>query len=97
MADTGPGIAEEELKYIFDRFYRTTEARARVQSGSGLGLSLAAGIARRHDAIIEVDSKVGTGTRFRCSFRAEEHTGTAELEADSKVSRVPTFPDAGRA
>ena len=70
VTDAGPGIAETELASIFERFYRSSEARARVQAGSGLGLSLAAGIAQRHGARIEVDTETGRGSRFRVLFSA---------------------------
>lgn len=56
VADDGPGIAPEEHKRIFDRFYRAPGAPA---GGSGIGLSLVAQIARQHDAAVSV----GTGLR----------------------------------
>lgn len=74
VSDTGPGIAEVEMASIFNRFYRTSEARARVQAGSGLGLSLAAGIAQRHGARIDVETEKGRGSRFQVSFPAFANT-----------------------
>jgi heavy metal sensor kinase len=68
VADTGPGIPEPERAFIFERFYRTAEARLRVQTGSGLGLSLAAGIAERHGARISLETEEGGGSRFRVFF-----------------------------
>jgi heavy metal sensor kinase len=68
VADTGPGIPADERPLIFERFYRAPEARIRVQTGSGLGLSLAEGIAERHGARIQVETEEGRGSRFRVTF-----------------------------
>jgi two-component system OmpR family sensor kinase len=65
VADNGPGIAEEELAHIFDRFFRTQAARDTVRSGSGLGLSIVKTIAEAHGGQIEVASRLGEGTTFR--------------------------------
>lgn len=63
VADTGIGIASEDLPRIFDRFYQADRARAR--GGSGLGLSLAQWVAQGHRGRIEVESELGAGARFR--------------------------------
>lgn len=68
IEDDGIGIAPQDLPYIFDRFYRSPKAREMRPEGSGIGLSLAATIARLHDATINVTSEKGDGTRFIISF-----------------------------
>ncbi len=65
VRDTGAGIAEEHLPFIFDRFYRADKVRTDGEGGTGLGLSIAASIAKMHGGAIEVESEVGGGTTFR--------------------------------
>ena len=65
VQDTGPGIAEEDIPFIFDRFYRGEKSRKRrKESGFGLGLSIAKWIVKNHGGSIDVESKVGEGTTF---------------------------------
>ena len=67
VADSGQGIAQENLARIYDPFFSTKGAK----KGTGLGLSITYGIIQEHKGIIEVDSAVGQGTRFRLEFPAE--------------------------
>lgn len=62
IADTGPGIAEEDLPYIFEELYRG--ANAQGHEGSGLGLALVQTIVKRHQGTIRVRSRPGQGTVF---------------------------------
>jgi len=64
VADTGIGIAHEELSHIFERFYRADHARSRERGGSGLGLAIVQSIVREHDGGIEVESTPGKGSTF---------------------------------
>ena len=66
VADTGQGIAPENLARIYDPFFSTKGPKR----GTGLGLSITYGIMQEHNAIIEVDSVVGRGTRFCLEFPA---------------------------
>ncbi len=63
VKDTGIGISEKDVKYVFDRFYRAGGARNR-ESGSGLGLSISKWIAEAHKGTIEVESNASSGTVF---------------------------------
>lgn len=62
IADTGPGIAAEDLPHLFERFARGVGHGER--GGFGLGLPLAREIARAHDGALAVESEVGRGSRF---------------------------------
>lgn len=65
VRDTGPGIPEDDLPHIFDRFYRGEKARTRTKtSGFGLGLSIAYFIVEAHSGRIEVATQEGGGTTF---------------------------------
>ncbi|MDQ1911967.1 ATP-binding protein [Paenibacillus sp. GD4] len=65
VQDNGPGIAEEHLPHLFDRFYRIDTSRARRSGGAGLGLAITKSIAELHGGEIQVESIPGTGTAFR--------------------------------
>ncbi|MTI80230.1 MAG: cell wall metabolism sensor histidine kinase WalK [Firmicutes bacterium] len=64
VTDTGEGIPEEDLKHIFDRFYRVDKARARETGGTGLGLSIVKQAVALLDGTVSVQSTVGKGTTF---------------------------------
>lgn len=65
VADTGIGIEKEDLRYIFDRFYRAeTIERYQKARGSGIGLAISRFYAKAHGGDIRVRSRVGKGTRF---------------------------------
>lgn len=59
--DDGPGIPSAERERVFERFVRLDEARARTDGGSGLGLSIASEIVRRHGGAVEVGESVRLG------------------------------------
>ena len=64
IEDSGPGIAEEHLPRIFDRFYRADDSRNRRTGGAGLGLAICKAIAEAHGGALEVSSTLGKGSVF---------------------------------
>jgi len=62
VKDTGPGIPQEELLYIFDRFYRVDKSRSLISGGTGLGLAIAKYFVEAHGGHIRAESEVGKGT-----------------------------------
>jgi signal transduction histidine kinase len=69
VADTGPGIPEDQIPHVFERFYRGDAARGRT-TGAGLGLSIAQWIADAHHARISLRSDAGRGTVAEVRFPA---------------------------
>ncbi len=68
IRDTGIGIPQESLPFIFDRFYVVDKSRCKETGGSGLGLSIVKWIAEHHRAHIDVESRQGEGTMILLSF-----------------------------
>ena len=85
VADTGVGIDAAELPHIFERFYRGSRANEARSSGSGLGLAIVRSIVDMHGGTVEVESRVGRGSRFTVTLprdpRLIEGTPAAERAA----------------
>lgn len=64
VKDSGSGIPEEDLPFVFERFYKADKARTRGRAGTGLGLAIVKNIIDAHRGHISVHSKVGQGTTF---------------------------------
>ncbi len=75
VADTGLGIPEKDLEFIFDRFYRIDEARNRKTGGTGLGLSISDQIVKLHQGEIRVISEIGRGSVFSILLPANKLFG----------------------
>ncbi len=70
IADTGIGIAPQDLRRIFERFYRVDKARSRQTGGNGLGLSIVRNTVERAGGSVIVDSQLGKGSVFTLVFPA---------------------------
>lgn len=65
VTDNGAGIAREEQRRIFDKFYRIDDRLSRAREGSGLGLAIVKHIVRAHAGRVELDSDLGKGSTFK--------------------------------
>ncbi|WP_082233956.1 ATP-binding protein [Halobacillus massiliensis] len=74
VSDTGHGIPEEDLPFIFERFYKADKSRQRnkEKKGTGLGLAIAKNIVDAHHGVISVQSKIGLGTTFEINLPEQE-------------------------
>ena len=84
VEDSGPGIAEEHIPRLTERFYRVDRSRSRETGGTGLGLAIVKHAAARHQATLDIDSKPGAGSRFTVRFPAQR-----TLPALSDVTQNP--------
>lgn len=69
VVDNGPGIEKTHLSRIFERFYRTDQARSRALGGTGLGLAIVKHVAQAHRGRVSVDSVCGSDSRHGSTFR----------------------------
>jgi signal transduction histidine kinase len=107
VVDTGVGIDAAELPHIFERFYRGSRANEARSSGSGLGLAIVRSIVDMHGGTVEVESHVGSGSRFAVMLprdpRLVEGTPAAERAAVASAAdaqarqaqQAPLVPQAG--
>lgn len=72
VTDTGTGISPEHINHIFDRFYRTDEARRRDTGGTGIGLSIVRSIVTAHNGNVSVISEPGKGSTFTVQLPASD-------------------------
>ena len=68
VEDNGIGIPQDSQTRVFERFYRVDKSRSKATGGTGLGLAIVKHIALLHDARIDLQSQVGTGTTIRVTF-----------------------------
>ncbi len=68
VRDTGIGIPKEHQERIFERFYRVDKSRSKSTGGTGLGLAIVKHIIAKHNAQMELDSRVGEGTTIKVIF-----------------------------
>lgn len=80
ISDTGPGLREDQLEKIFERFYQVDSLNKGYYSGTGIGLELVRSFIELHKGKIEVESELGKGTSFKAFFpTGKKHFSEEEL------------------
>ena len=80
VADNGIGIAQHEVPFIFERFYRVDRSRSRELGGTGLGLSIVKHVVQVHGGSIQVDTSPGRGSTFRLQLPVASTPAYAAVE-----------------
>jgi len=83
VADRGPGLREEDLPRLFDKFWRGAREGT---TGAGLGLAICRGIAQAHGGTLEAERREGGGARFRVRVPAGEHPPAVAREASAEAN-----------
>lgn len=95
LSDSGSGIHVHHLPHIFDRFYQASQDTPSALEGTGIGLALTKELIELHSGIIEVESQLGLGTRFRIYLPlGRDHLQDEEITLSKTdwVSRDPILP-----
>lgn len=90
IRDTGRGISEEDLPYIFDRFYQTKNKNKAAEGGTGIGLALAQEIIALLKGTIEVESELGKTTTFKLKLPIEAINEIVLMEQNSNENKITT-------
>ncbi|MFO1351174.1 MAG: CHASE2 domain-containing protein [Gammaproteobacteria bacterium] len=94
IQDTGYGIAPEDIPKLFNRFHRIQRKETEHEQGAGLGLVFVKTVVDRHHGRLEVQSKLGEGTRFSVYFPIPSRAASADA---GDLDLIPVEPEARRA
>src|SRR5690348_16446790 len=98
VTDHGPGMTPEQAHRVFERFYRTDQARTRATGGSGLGLAIVNALVSAHGGVASVRTAPDRGATFRIALplAPEAQGGIADDDDDlDEPGETPEAPDAG--
>jgi two-component system, OmpR family, sensor kinase len=96
VTDHGPGMTPEQAHRVFERFYRTDQARTRATGGSGLGLAIVNALVSAHGGVASVRTAPGKGATFRIALPlAPEARGGAAADDDPDLDEAVEAPDPG--
>ena len=79
VRDSGPGLSDEEVEHVFERFFRADASRARSSGGVGLGLSIVAAVAAAHGGRASVSSSRSEGAKFTVTLPIAPNEGHSAL------------------
>jgi two-component system phosphate regulon sensor histidine kinase PhoR len=85
VEDSGPGIEQQHIPRLTERFYRVDKARSRQSGGTGLGLAIVKHIIARHDGELRISSQPGLGSQFICAFPEETTLERSQLEQQARA------------
>jgi signal transduction histidine kinase len=94
VSDDGPGIPEDELARIGERFFRGGDLHTRTTRGTGLGLAVVSEILELHGSRLEVESRLGIGSRFSFRLAKGPHTGLGAV-LPFRIPETETLPEDG--
>jgi two-component system phosphate regulon sensor histidine kinase PhoR len=86
VEDSGPGIEQQHIPRLTERFYRVDKARSRQSGGTGLGLAIVKHIIARHDGDLRISSQAGVGSQFICAFPEEMTLERKQLQQETRAS-----------
>ena len=82
VQDTGPGISPEHFPRLSERFYRIDRSRSRDTGGTGLGLAIVKHVMQRHEGSMEIESKLGEGSKFTLILPVTRIRSQQKINAD---------------
>jgi signal transduction histidine kinase/CheY-like chemotaxis protein len=82
IQDTGAGIGEEDLPFLFDRYFQVSKRGELAKGGMGIGLALSRDIIKLFRGTLEVDSILGKGSTFTVRFPVEEEKGPVSMPSE---------------
>ena len=98
VADSGIGINEEQLPYVFDRFYQADNSESREHEGTGIGLSLSKELVELHGGLITARSESGKGSSFLITlplgkehFQEHQLAKLTPIPKDKSISKMETL------
>jgi two-component system OmpR family sensor kinase len=83
VADSGPGLTKEQAERVFERFYRTDQARRRRTGGTGLGLAIVAALVAAHGGTVSLDTAPGKGATFSITLPLAPEAQAASAQAEA--------------
>lgn len=89
VSDQGPGIDEQDLMHITERYFRGSHTTAEQIHGSGLGLSIVEQAAQKHGAVLNIESRMGEGSRFSVLFPSYRRVD--KIVETAKVIRLADY------